>query len=156
METTVGVDLSKASDRYLSFQLGEEMYALPLLQVKEVVDLPDVTFVPQAPPFFLGIINLRGQVISVVDLRLKLGMSKKASSGATAVICDFGNRVMGLVVDSVHSVLHPKSEELAPQPSASGSAQVNYITCVYKSEDHLVLMLDILKLFPEPPKKQSA
>lgn len=145
---------STIQDRFLSFKLGDEHYALPLLQVKEVIDLPDVTFVPQAPAFFLGIINLRGQVISVVDLRLKLGLPKNNSESKTAIICDFGSRVMGIVVDSVQSVLHPDPSELNTPPSTSAASQVSYVNCVYNNKDGtLVLMLDILKLFPDAPKK---
>src|SRR5258708_2612365 len=103
--------------RYLSFSLGKEEYAIPLLKVKEVIAVPDTTPVPFTPAHFLGMMNLRGQVISVVDLRLKLGMKKVDRTEETAVIIiDLDPIFLGIVVDSVNKVLNLTEGEISNPP----------------------------------------
>ena len=75
-------------ERFLCFSLGAEEYAIPLLVVREVIAMPEYTPVPYTPPYFLGIMNLRGQVISVMDLRQKLGLKPRSDAETTVIICD--------------------------------------------------------------------
>lgn len=132
--------------RYLSFSLGTEDYAIPLLRVKEVVAMPEVTPVPQTPTHFLGIMNLRGQVLSIIDLRLKFRMKKAEIQEETAVIIlDLDTVVLGVVVDSVDSVLSLAPEEISSTPDIESTRKVDYISGVAKRENKLVLLLDIAK-----------
>lgn len=133
-------------ERYLSFSLGAEEYAMPLLKVREVIAVPEVTPIPQTPSYFLGIMNLRGQVISVMDLRTKLGI--KASNGAetAVIICDLSPVSIGVVVDSVNAVLSPRSDEVSEKPDVQGSRTTEYITGVYRRGNGLVLFLDLAKM----------
>lgn len=131
--------------RYLSFLIGEEQYAIPLLTVKEVIALPEITPIPFTPPHILGIMNLRGQVISIMDLRLKLGIKSKNTSETVVVICDIPPLCLGVVVDSIDSVLAPKVEEICDKPDIMNSRTTEYITGVFKKDDRLILLLNLEK-----------
>lgn len=133
-------------ERYIRFSLSEDEYAIPLLKVREVIAMPEVTPVPQTPSYFLGIINLRGQVITVIDLRVKLGLKAARSEEMAVIITDLGNTGVGIVVDSINSVLAPMAEEIAEKPNLAANKAAEYITGVYRKEKGLVLFLDINSL----------
>ena len=141
-------------DRYLRFSLGIEEYAIPLLDVKEVIAMPEVTPIPQTPTHFLGIMNLRGQVITIMDLRLKLGIKAEKGAETSVIITDLGEISVGVVVDSINAVLNPNPKDLAEKPELSnGVKSSEYITGVYKKESGLVLLLNIPKLLNFEDKK---
>ncbi len=131
-------------ERYLTFSLGTEDFAIPLLKVKEVIALTEVTPLPQTPPYFLGIMNLRGQVITVLDLRTKLGIKPAKNQETVVVICDLGTLCVGVVVDSVNSVVPVSEDKISPKPDMTG-AKSDSIIGVYQDEKNLVLLLDISK-----------
>ncbi len=131
--------------RYICFNLGTEEYAIPLLTVREVIAVPEITHVPFSPPYFLGIMNLRGQVISVIDLRQKLGIKPNENSETAVIICDLAPLSLGLVVDSINSVLSPKDDEVSEKPEMPNNKNTEYITNVYRKANQLILMLDIKK-----------
>jgi purine-binding chemotaxis protein CheW len=133
-------------DRYLRFSLGEEEYAVPLLKVREVIAMPEVTPIPQTPNYFLGIMNLRGQVITVMDLRTKLGIKAEMGAETSVIITDLGEISVGVVVDSINAVLNPDPKDLSDKPEISSGKTSEYITGVYKKEHGLVLLLNIAKL----------
>ena len=133
------------SERFLGFSLGEEEYGIPLLSVREVIGIPEITPVPQSPKHFLGIMNLRGQVISIIDLRLKLGIQAKKGTETAVVICDIGGSYLGIVVDSVNQVHSPEPEKISERPEVQNSKVSQFITGVYRYEKRLVLLLDIAK-----------
>ena len=134
-----------AGHRFLSFTLGTEDYAVPLLAVREVIAVPEVTPVPFTPPHFLGIMNLRGQVISVIDLRAKLGVKPAANSETAVIICDLHPITLGVVVDAINSVLTPNDTEISDKPEIQSKQNTDYITGVYSKDDKLVLFLDLAK-----------
>lgn len=138
---------SSTSERYLRVSLGEEEYAIPLLRVREVIAVPEVTPIPQTPSYFLGVINLRGQVITVVDMRTKLAIKPLNGPEKAVVICDLGTISLGLVVDSINSVINPRPDELSERPEIKNQKAMDYITGVYRHESGLVLLVDITKLF---------
>ena len=133
------------SQRYLNFSLGGEEYAISLHQVKEVIAVPDITQVPYTPPHFLGIMNLRGQVISVLDLRLKFGIKADSTAETAVIICDIADHSLGMVVSSVNSVLALDEGEISPKPEIHSQKNTDYITGVAKKDKKLVLLLDISK-----------
>jgi purine-binding chemotaxis protein CheW len=137
------------TQRYLTFSLRNEEYAVPLLAVKEVIAMPEVTPVPHTPPHFLGIMNLRGQVVSVVDLRLKFGMKavaeKQQETGV--IIFDFGDFTVGGVVCSINSVLTFSGAEIQPKPEVISHVKTDYITGVAKKGEKLIVILDVVKAF---------
>ena len=131
--------------RYLSFSLGTEDYAMPLLSVKEVIALTEFTPVPFSPPYFLGIMNLRGQVISVIDLRKKFNIKPQNAAETAIIICDLASLSLGIVVDSVNSVLSPEPAEVSPKPELEGTKGADFVTAVYRQENKLVLFLDVAR-----------
>lgn len=131
--------------RYLCFSLGHEEFAIPLLKVKEVIGLPETTPIPQAQPHFVGIMNLRGSVISVLDMRTKLSIKPGSHDETTVIILDLGETNLGVVVDCVNSVIAIPHDQIAPKPLIESSKASDYITGVYRKDEHLVLMLDIGK-----------
>jgi purine-binding chemotaxis protein CheW len=139
--------IAGANERYLRISLGQEEYAIPLLRVREVIAVPEVTPIPQTPNYFQGVINLRGQVITVVDMRTKLGIKPLDGPEKAVVICDLGAVSLGLVVDSINSVATPKAEELSERPDLRNQKAMEYITAVYRHERGMVLLVDITKLF---------
>ena len=132
-----------STQRYLAFSLRSEQYAIPLLQVKEVIGMTEPTPIPQTPPYFKGIINLRGQVISVIDLRSKLQLSKAEDGPETSIIIlDHASLCLGVIVDSINSVLALSSNDLSAPPDATDLKEA-YLTGVARQENRLTLILDI-------------
>jgi purine-binding chemotaxis protein CheW len=131
--------------RYLSFTLGKEDYAIPLLSVKEVIAPPEITPVPHTPNYFMGIMNLRGQVISVLDLRVKLSIKPSDSSETAVIICDLGGLSLGVMVDAINAVLNPKPSEISDKPEIHSTKNTEYITGVYRKDNRLILFLDIAR-----------
>lgn len=131
------------TSRYLCLNLGAEEFAIPLLTVKEVLGMPEVTPIPQTPTYFLGIMNLRGQVISVVDLRTKLGIKPSNSEETAVIILDLDDSSFGIVVDKVNSVQEISKEQLSEKPSLENSKANEFINGVFKKENGLILVLDI-------------
>jgi len=130
--------------RFLSFSLCNEEYAVPLLKVREVIALPDITSVPHTPAHFKGIMNLRGQIISVIDLRLKFKMAKADTTQETAVIIlDIAAASLGVVVDSIDSVLAVETSNISDTPDIESVITSDYITGVTRKDKKLVLLLDI-------------
>ena len=100
-------------DRFIEFSLGSEDYAIPLLMVREVISIPETTPIPKAPKHFIGLMNLRGQVISIVDLRNKLNIKPQESDEDSAVIIvDFNGMNIGIIVDSINKVLAFSKNEI--------------------------------------------
>ena len=140
-KSAIGSDAS----RFLTFSLNSEQYAVPLLNVKEVIALTETTPVPYSPAHFKGIMNLRGQVISVIDLRMKLKMPKGEVGAETAIIIlDLSPLSLGVIVDSVESVLAVVKDEIQPPPDVGGK-DTSYIKGVARKDKALILILDIEK-----------
>lgn len=132
--------------RFIEFSLGNEDYAIPLLMVREVISVPDTTPIPKSPAHFLGIMNLRGQVISVVDLRKKLKVEAKQDKEEAVIIVDIGGMNIGVVVDSINRVLAFSSDEVSEMPEVENQLNTHYIFGVYKKENSLTVLLDIAKV----------
>jgi purine-binding chemotaxis protein CheW len=118
MEHTVSGTLA---GKYLTFALGDEEYGLPVLQVREIIKVMEITQVPQVPAHVRGVINLRGRVVPVIDLRLKFGLPPREYSERTCiVVVDVtsarGSAVMGVIVDRVAEVVHVAATEIDPTP----------------------------------------
>lgn len=131
--------------RYLCFCLGDEEFAIPLLQVKTVTGLPEVTKVPNSPPYFMGIMNLRGQIISVLDLRKKLGIKPNDKGETAVIIVEFSNHQIGLAVDAINSVLSLTQNELQSRPEMMAGKNSDFVTAVYAKDTRIVLILDVLR-----------
>ncbi len=132
--------------RFIEFSLGAEDYAIPLLMVREVISVPETTPIPKSPPHFLGIMNLRGQVISVVDLRIKLQVEARAIREEAVIIVDIGGMNIGVVVDSINKVLAFSSEDVSEMPEIEHQVNSHFIFGVYKKERSLTVLIDIAKV----------
>lgn len=131
-------------NRFLSFNLGTQEFAIPLLGVREVMGVAETTQIPYAPSYFAGVMNLRGQIISVVDLRKKLNIKPNESPDTAIIICDLEGSSLGIVVDSVNSVLSPAPSDISPRPEIENK-KTEFITGVYRKNSSLVLLLDVSK-----------
>lgn len=132
-------------NRYICFNLGVEEFTIPLLSVKEVIGIPDVTPVPQTPNYFLGIMNLRGSVISIMDLRLKMGIPANNTEETTVIILDLGDYNLGVVVDQVNNVMVADQQNFSEKPPVTSSKIADAITGVFRKDQQLILVLDIAK-----------
>ena len=134
--------------KFLTFSLGEEEYGVGILKVREIIGMMDVTPVPETPDFVKGVINLRGKVIPVVDLRLKFKMEERAYDERTCIIVveiitQTTPIAMGVVVDSVSEVLPISEDEIEPPPSLGLSLDTSYILGMAKTKDDVKILLDI-------------
>ncbi|HEX8949097.1 MAG TPA: chemotaxis protein CheW [Dissulfurispiraceae bacterium] len=129
---------------YVTFCLNEEMYAMDALQVQEIIELANITKVPHLPGFLKGVINLRGTIIPVVDLKMKFGMDVGEYRKHTCVIVtEFSGGVMGVIVDSVSDVMHMPAEAIAATPSFGTRIRTDFIRGMGRIGDNLVLVLDV-------------
>ena len=138
--------LNSKLSRFLEFSLGKEDYAIPLLMVREVISVPETTPIPKSPGHFLGIMNLRGQVISIVDLRKKLKIEVKKDKEEAVIIVDIGGMNIGVIVDSINKVLAFAEDEVSDMPEVDNQLNTIYIFGVYKKEKSLTILLDIAKV----------
>jgi purine-binding chemotaxis protein CheW len=138
--------------QYLTFKLGEEVYALDIGKVREVLDFTSVTKVPRTPDFMRGVINLRGSVVPVVDLRLKFGMSPTEKTVNTCVIItevtvDNDTTVLGCLADSVQEVLDLLPADISAAPKIGTKLRTDFIQGMGRREDAFIIILDIDKIF---------
>lgn len=130
-------------EKYLSFKLSGENYAIPLLYVKEVIALVKTTAIPGSPNYYKGVFNLRGQIVPIIDLRLRMKFSKAETTPETSVIIlNLNEEPCGVIVDSVENVLSILDKDVSQAPNVD-NAKSTQVNGVYKSNDHLILLLDI-------------
>jgi purine-binding chemotaxis protein CheW len=135
--------------KYMTFQLAHEVYGLEILKVREIIGLMDITRVPRSEEFVRGVINLRGKVIPVADLRLKFGMEPCQATDQTVIIvvqCQLAGRnlTMGILVDQVLEVLQIEASQIEPPPSLGEAAvESQFILGVGKAGERVVFLLDI-------------
>ena len=130
------------SNRYLEFHLGNESYAVELLTVKEVITIPELTPIPKAPAYVSGIMNLRGQVITVIDLRKKLNITpSKDTSQCGVIIFDLKDHCLGVMVDSIHKVLTVDAEHTKELPDGEGTNS-NFYLGVLQHDSKLTMWFD--------------
>jgi purine-binding chemotaxis protein CheW len=138
--------------QYLTFKLADEVYALDITKVREVLDFTTVTKVPRTPDFMRGVINLRGSVVPVVDLRVKFGMNATEKTVNTCIIItevtvDGDTAVLGCLADSVQEVLDLEPGSVAPAPKIGTKLKTEFITGMGKRGERFIILLDIDKVF---------
>ncbi len=149
----MSVDTIKEVSQYLSFNLENEVFALDISKVREVLEFTTVTKVPQTPDFMRGVINLRGGVVPVIDMKVKFGMGETETSINTCVIItevglDDGERtVLGALADSVQEVFDMPAEDIEPAPKLGTQLNTEFLMGMGKKDDEFVLILDIDKVF---------
>lgn len=138
--------------QYLSFKLGEEVFALDVAKVREILEMTTITKVPQTQDFMRGVINLRGSVVPVVDLRLKFGMTATEQTVNTCIIVTEvgvgGETVqVGALADSVKEVSEMEPGQIEAAPHIGTKLDINFIKGMGKQESNFVMILDIDKVF---------
>ena len=142
------IDQAEKEGKYLTFSLALEEYGIGILKIREIIGMMPVTSVPQTPEFVKGVINLRGKVIPVVDLRLRFGMQAIDYTERTCIIVveiegQFGTVMIGIVVDSVSEVLNIKGEDIEDTPTFGTKLDTDYILGMAKIEGSVKILLDI-------------
>lgn len=133
-----------AHGEYLTFRLGAEEYGIDILRVQEIRSYEQPTRIANAPAFLKGVVNLRGVIVPIVDLRLKLGCDTAEYNHFTVVIVlNVRGRVVGAVVDSVSDVLELSGEAIRPAPQLNATIDANYITGIGSVADRMLILMDI-------------
>lgn len=152
-ENKVAVALASKAGRYLTFKLGEESYGISVLKVREIIQMQPITSIPRTPDYMKGVINLRGKVIPVADLRIKFAFKEAEVNERTCIIvvalqlADGRDTLTGLIVDAVEEVLQIESEQIEDAPSFSDTAiSTEYIFGMAKIKDDVKMLLDIDKV----------
>jgi purine-binding chemotaxis protein CheW len=141
--------LSSLAGKYLTFFLGGETYGIPVLKVREIISMLPITQVPQVPAYMKGVINLRGKVIPVVDLRAKFSMLESESTDSTCIVVvqipgtDGQVKLIGLIVDAVEEVANIAQADIEPAPDFGGSISVQYILGMAKIKGSVKALIDI-------------
>ena len=139
-----------APDEYLTFTLGVEEYGVDILKVQEIRGYDTVTRIPDAPPYVKGVINLRGTIVPVLDLRIKFNFERvEYNSFTVMIILNIANRVVGIVVDGVSDVLRLTSSQRKPPPElgmTQGGGGEAFITGIGALDDRMLILVDIEKL----------
>jgi len=140
--------------KYLTFTLAEEEYGIGILKIKEIIGMMPITTVPRTPEFVKGVINLRGKVIPVMDLRLRFGMEEIDYTERTCIVVveiegTSGTVMIGVVVDSVSEVLNIKGEDVEETPTFGSKMNTEYILGMAKMEGGVKILLDIDRVLNE-------
>ena len=142
--------LKKQDDELLqlvTFSIGDEEFGVNILKVQEIIRTMEITKVPRAPEFVEGVINLRGKVIPIIDLRRRFGLAPKAHDKNTRIIViEINNIIVGFVVDAVSEVLRIPASTVEPPPPVVAGVDSDYISGVGQLQDRLLIMLDLDKL----------
>jgi len=138
--------------QYLTFKMEEEIFALDVGKVREILDYTNITKVPQTPEFMRGVINLRGSVVPVVDMRLKFNMPAQDRTVDTCIVVveimiDREQTVLGALVDSVQEVFELEPSQVEPAPRIGTKLNTDFILGMGKRDDRFVIILDIDKVF---------
>jgi len=138
--------------QYLTFQLGEEVFGLDVSHVREILEFTTVTKVPKTPDFMRGVINLRGSVVPVLDMRLKFGLTQTEKTVNTCIIVvevsfEDEHTIIGALVDSVEEVFELEPEQIEPAPKIGTQLKTEFIKGMGKRDDHFIIILNIDKVF---------
>ena len=136
--------------RWVTFKLGQEIYGVNVMQVREVLRYTDIAPVPGAPSYVLGIINLRGNVVTVIDTRLRFGLPPSEVTDNTRImIIESGKNVVGILVDSVAEVADLNISDIDDTPNVGTEESAKFISGVCNRKDDLLILIDLTKLLTD-------
>ena len=148
MDDEPGIKQDNELLQLVTFAISEEEFGIEILRVQEIIRIMPITKVPNSPPAVEGVINLRGKVIPVIDLRKRFGMESREHDNQTRIIViEIHGMIVGFVVDGVSEVLRIKSDTVEAPPSVVSGVESEYIKGVGKLDDRLLILLDLDKLF---------
>jgi purine-binding chemotaxis protein CheW len=140
-------DVSNQKHEYLAFRLGAEQYALDILQAQEIRGYDSVTRIANAPDFIKGVVNLRGVIVPIVDMRVKFNLDTPAYDQFTVVIIlNVANRIIGMVVDGVSDVITLTPEQIKPAPEMGAALNTDYLIGIGTIDERMLILVDIDKL----------
>jgi len=146
-DQTNGSAGSEAGNEFLAFKLGKEEYGIDILKVQEIRGYETVTRIANAPEFVKGVVNLRGIIVPIVDMRIKFHLGEPTYDQFTVVIIlNIGGRVMGMVVDSVSDVITLSRDQIKPAPEMGTAFNSDYLTGLGTMEERMLILVDIDKL----------
>lgn len=153
-----GIDFISSGDQYLTFSLDEEQYAVDILCVEEIRSWEQPTIIPNAPNYVKGVINMRGIIVPIIDLRIKFSIGQAVYLETTVVIVltyqdDESTRTIGFVVDAVSDVLNAEQSDIKTAPAFGGCVDQQYIDGLINSEDNVVTLLNVPALQHIEPHK---
>lgn len=131
------------------FRLGSEEFGVDISQVREIIKVPAITRIPNSPSFIEGVINLRGQITTVMDLRKRLGINTSKTNENRIIIVEVGKNTIGMIVDSVTEVLRLLSEDIEDASHLASGVEAEYIRGVGKLKDRLLILLDLNKVLSQ-------
>ena len=141
----------------VGFQVGRETYGVPITSLHEIVRVPEITAVPDAPAYMEGVINLRGKIVSVIDLRKRLGEKKISSSRSNRIlVVEHKGRLSGLIVDSASEVLKIPAADVETSPTSFDESRSNCVTGLGKYGGRLIVLLDMTRLLDLGTSTKSA
>ncbi len=144
------IGLTTDGSQFLTFQLGEELYGVDILRVQEIKGYTAVTKIPNTPPHIKGVLNLRGTIVPIVELRTKFGMDTIEYTMFTViVVVVVREKIMGLVVDAVSDVLNIDKKDIQPAPQFGAKVDVSFLNGIGKSGDKLIALLDMDRLLSD-------
>lgn len=157
MSTTTHKPLAQESSTFenamgttqlVGFRLGNEEYGVKITAVREIMLPGEITHIPETPDYIKGLINIRGTVIPVIDLRIRFGLTAEESTDATrTIVLSVRDKMIGVIVDAVTEVLRISHDQVAPPPPTVAGLKRQYLTGLVKLEDRLLILLDIDKVF---------
>src|SRR5213080_4982282 len=131
----------------VGFQVGRETYGVPITSLHEIVRVPEITAVPEAPEYVEGVINLRGKIVSIVDLRKRFGEKQITQNEKNRIlVVEVENKMVGLIVDAASEVLRMSSEDVDNPPNVFEEGELNYVTGVGKLKDRLIILVELNKV----------
>lgn len=136
-------------DRYLIFILNEELYATPLMGVREVVEMQKPKQIPHTVPSFLGVINIRGEIVGVIDLRLRLGYEAKELGNEAMMVFDTGGGAIAAIVDAMDGVVRIPGDSIDRKPSIESRLPLDFLLGVGRVKDRLVTLIDLAKVLKQ-------
>ena len=146
-EARTAIDAASGQQEFLSFTLGKEEYGIDILKVQEIRSYEQPTTIANAPAFIKGVVNLRGVIVPIVDMRIKFNLASAEYNDLTVVIVlNVAGRVVGMVVDAVSDVISLAAEQIRPAPDFSSSFDVKYITGLGTVDERMLILVDIEKL----------
>ncbi len=143
------VELTGDVEQIVSFRLGKETFAIVVSQVREIRKVEDITRVPKLPPYIEGVMNLRGQITTVIDLKKRLNIVSDGparSAQSRIIVAEVGDNQLGIIVDAVEDVMRVPKESISPPPKTLSDNESSALTGISKLPDKLIMMLDLEKV----------
>ncbi|TVR00885.1 MAG: purine-binding chemotaxis protein CheW [Spirochaetaceae bacterium] len=146
------MEITETANQYLTFTLDKEQYAVDVAKVREVLEVPDLTKIPRMPDYMIGVINIRGHVVPVIDLRTKFGMERIEHTVRTSIvvteIASQGDLItIGCLADSVQEVVDITSDQIEDPPKIGTTVDTDFIAGVGKKDDRFIIILDVDRVF---------